>query len=159
MTRVFNGLNPYHCFELWVQVASLNYVQLMRQPDDTVLDYARPAWAQPVNASVVYLAEQLAAIPVLDYLPDRPASVNWDAWDWQAMRTKPGGYTEVNLVVRARTYHPETKVARVWWVAGSIIPDEPDKEIFYRADRLDHFNWMTAPADDVLAFIERIQTL
>lgn len=154
MNAVFSGLNPHHCFELWVQFQNLNYRQLVRQPDGSVLDLARPTEAQSVGMSIVPLAEQLAALPALEYLPDKPRSVNWHGWDWQKMTLKPAGYTEVNLVVLARTHNPETDLARVWWAAGSLIPNEPDKEAIFIGNRLDHYNWVTAPVETVLAFLE-----
>jgi hypothetical protein len=159
MSAVFAGLNPRHVFELWLQLASLNYRQLVRQPDGSVLDLARPAEAQPKGVSLVALAEQLAAIPALEYVPTMPATVNWNAWDWQKMETKPGGYTEICLVVRVRTHGPVEDRARIWWAACSLIPDQPGRAVFVRYDRMDHHNIIIAPADDVLAFVERIRTL
>lgn len=156
---VFNGLNPYHVFELWVQLADLDYRQFMRQPDGTVVDESRPPEAQPQGVSLVALAEQLAAIPVLEYVQHMPEKVNWNAWDWQAMALKKGGYTEVCLVVRIRTHNPEEDKARIWWAACSFIPDQPERAVFVRYDRLDHNNIIIAPAADVLAFIEQIEEL
>jgi len=159
MSTVFAGLNPHHVFELWLQLASLSYRQLVRQPDGTVRDLARPDDAQPLDVSIVALAEQLAAIPALEYAPSMPASVNWNAWDWQQMETKPGGYTEICLVVRARTHDPTDDTARIWWAACSLIPDQPGRAVFVRYDRMDHHNIIIAPADDVLAFTERVKAL
>lgn len=159
MSAVFAGLNPCHVFELWLQLASLNYRQLVRQPDNTVRDLVRPDGARPGSVSLVALAEQLAAIPALEYAPAMPASVNWNAWDWQKMTQKPGGYTEICLVVRARTHDPVTDTARIWWAACSLIPDQPGRAIFVRYDRMDHNNIIIAPADDVLAFCERVKAL
>jgi hypothetical protein len=159
MSTVFAGLNPHHVFELWLQLASLSYRQLVRQPDGTVRDLARPDDAQPLDVSIVALAEQLAAIPALEYAPSMPASVNWNAWDWQQMETKPGGYTEICLVARARTHDPTDDTARIWWAACSLIPDQPGRAVCVRYDRMDHHNIIIAPAADVLAFIERVKAL
>lgn len=159
MSTVFAGLNPHHVFELWLQLASLSYRQLVRQPDGTVRDLARPDDAQPLDVSIVALAEQLAAIPALEYAPSMPASVNWNAWDWQTMKQKPGGYTEICLVARARTHDPTDDTARIWWAACSLIPDQPGRAVCVRYDRMDHHNIIIAPAADVLAFIERVKAL
>jgi len=159
MSTVFAGLNPHHVFELWLQLASLSYRQLVRQPDGTVRDLARPDDAPPLDVSIVALAEQLAAIPALEYAPSMPASVNWNAWDWQQMETKPGGYTEICLVARARTHDPTDDTARIWWAACSLIPDQPGRAVCVRYDRMDHHNIIIAPAADVLAFIERVKAL
>lgn len=159
MSTVFAGLNPHHVFELWLQLASLSYRQLVRQPDGTVRDLARPDDAQPLDVSIVALAEQLAAIPALEYAPSMPASVNWNAWDWQQMETKPGGYTEICLVARARTHDPTDDTARIWWAACSLIPDQPGRAVCVRYDRMDHHNIIIAPAADVLACIERVKAL
>lgn len=159
MSTVFAGLNPHHLFELWVQLTGRNYYQLVREPDGTVTDRARPAEAQPEGVSLVALGEQLIEIPVLEFLPDRPSSISWMPWDWQKMETKPPGYTDVNLVVRIRTHDPETNKSRIWWAAGSLLPDDPTKEYLNRYDELAHFNDILAPAESVLSFICSIQNL
>lgn len=159
MSTVFAGLNPHHVFELWLQLASLSYRQLVRQPDGTVRDLARPDDAQPLDVSIVALAEQLAALPALDYAPTMPASVHWNAWDWQTMKQKPGGYTDVCLVVLVRAHDPASHNALRWWAACSLIPDQPGRAVVVRYDRMDHHNIIIAPADDVLAFIERVKAL
>lgn len=160
MNPVFNRLNPSDVFELWAQWGNgANYVELVRQPDGTVYDRARPADAQPQGVSLAALAGQLAALPALDYAPTMPASVNWNAWDWQTMKQKPGGYTDVCLVVLVRAHDPASHNALRWWAACSLIPDQPGRAVVVRYDRMDHNNIIIAPADAVLAFIERIRTL
>lgn len=160
MSAVFNRLNPPDVFELWAQWDNgANYVELIRQPDGATYDRARPAAAQPQAVDLTALAGQLAAVPALEYVPAMPASVHWNAWDWQQMETKPGGYTEICLVARARTHDPTDDTARIWWAACSLIPDQPGRAVCVRYDRMDHHNIIIAPAADVLAFIERVKAL
>lgn len=157
MNAAFSGVNPHHIFELWVQLSGRNYYQFVREPDGSVVDRARPAEVQPEGMSLVALGQRLIEIPVLEFLPSRPSSINWSAWDWQKMETKPGGYVDVNLVVRVRTHDPETNKSRIWWAAGSLLPEDPTKEYLCRYDELAHFNDILAPADSVLSFIRSVE--
>jgi hypothetical protein len=155
MNAVFSGLNPHHIFELWVQLTGRNYFQFVREPDGSIVDRARPGEAQSKGMSLVFLGRRLIEIPVLEFLPGRPKGVNWNAWDWQKMEST--GYTDVNLVVLIRTHDPETNKSRIWWAAGSLLPEDPTKEYLCRYDELAHFNDLLAPAESVLSFIRSIE--
>jgi len=153
------GIVPSQVFEITVQVDDgRDYHQYVLMEDGSVCDFSRPLAYRRCNIDLIQIADKLLDISVIEYTPTLPHSVQWNAWDWEEMKTKPGGYTPVILWVDVRQYNPATDEAKQWRMACSIVPDDPELAACAVFNRYDHFNYITTEASQVVSFVEMVNT-
>ena len=153
--------NPKDIFYLWAQTETdLNKDTDYREfewRDGVTCDLSRPPDTRRCDLNIVDIAGWFAAIPALEYVSRLPPSVQWDGWDWERMQPKPGGYTPVVLMASLKGYDGEQ--AGQWFIACSIVPDDPDKAVCEVAYRFGHFNYVLVPADRILQIVEALKAL
>jgi hypothetical protein len=60
-------------------------------------DMSRPAAVRECHVDISAIARMFRHLTVVRSEPGLPSSVQWEAWDWQTMTLKEGGYTPVVL--------------------------------------------------------------
>lgn len=119
------------------------------EEDGVTCDVSRRPEARPCGIDIAAVAMHML---MLQGQPTNvwPADVNWQSYDWR--HDEAQATTDIQLAVEIWTDAPAG--SRMYWMACSIIPSEPDVSICAGVDRLDHFNYYRIPSVDILALAD-----
>ena len=154
-------LNPATVFYVLVQTETgfnldTDYHEFERRSGITC-DISRPYEIRRCDIDMESIARLFATIPVLEYVEWLPDSVHWNAWDWDLMELKPGGYTPIVLMAELRGW--DGSYADAWYLACSIIPDDTVKTVCVTRYRFGHFNYVLVPTDSIQAILDYLDAL
>jgi hypothetical protein len=170
---VLHTMKPDYVYELAVQADDGADYHQYGYVNDALgfCDLSRPAAVRECHVNLSAIARMFRRITVVKSEPALPSTVQWDAWDWQTMTLKEGGYTPVILSAEFNEWDAEHEQTRHWWLACSILPDNANlavcEEVHYTASWSDQIinvdfadqaetEYFTIRADGLLAIHQSI---
>ncbi len=123
--NLLHALKPQFVYELTIQADDGADYHQYAFVSDTLgfCDMSRPAAVRECHVDPSAIARMFRLITVVRSESALPPSIQWDAWDWETMTMKEGGYTPVVLSADIKEWDAENEQTRHWWLTCSILPD------------------------------------
>ncbi len=137
--NVFKDIKPNLVFALSLQLDNgADYHQYVYVDDQQgFCDLSRPVNSRECQIDLIRIIHQFKRVAVIRHAAVLPTSVQWNAWDWDTMTLREGGYTPVVMAAEIREWESESDEVHHWWVACSVIPDTPTLAVCREADIVD----------------------
>lgn len=122
---VLHTMKPEYVYELTIQAddgADYHQYAYVSEALD-FCDVSRPAAVRECHVDIGAIARMFRHLTVVRSEPGLPSTVQWEAWDWQTMTLREGGYTPVVLSAEFNEWDAETEQTHHWWLACSLLPD------------------------------------
>jgi hypothetical protein len=136
---IFRGMNPEHVFQISILPnQGADYRQFTYVSDKLgACDLSRPPQVRECHVDLFTLARQFRHVDIVKSVPSVPASIRWEAWDWETMSMKPDGYTPIMLAAEIKEWDAENNRGHQWWLACSMLPDNPQLAVCQETDFID----------------------